>query len=482
MDEQKTSDVALEWLFIEAVLHAQKEAYRLCGLVKLHDFTDVSAGVVFIAARELKNTGKPVSESAVRQVLDSPGHRPRVDPEVFKRRTPDAELVPLADRAALQLVAMGRTRRDLEEKRTKANLLTNVYRVSDFASVEQSLPKIEWLWDGWLARGIVSVLASSPGEGKSAIALEIARRVMGSSSAGGDSCVLPASAVVEDGPHIGGPLQEENQEGGHTGPPLQETTRPEGRDVLFVDTEAAEAILRQRVTGWSLPKDRLKVFAMTDPVEGIIHLALDNASDFERIVGAVRELRPPLVVIDSLSGGHAMEENSAKLRGLLLKITMLARNSRSAFLVVHHLRKRARGEPDTASLDRLRGSSTIAQFARIIWAIDRPDPSDPRRRLFQVKNNLVAWPKPVGFTISDKGLAFTEAPSKPQGRTWAEQAVTFIQELLRERPISAAEVFRQATQCGYSRYMIYRASERLGVIKCKQGLGVWVWRLPGDKG
>ena len=465
LDFTKRVDVEAERQVIEALLHAPKDARRLCAMVQPCDFTDPQTREVFASALNLLAGDQPVNERTVRSFSKFAGSTLPIGSEIFRRVTPEEELVARAERAAAKLIELTRYRRAIAgtlagpgadalarpappAPQTQAEWLAEALSLASFAAVEQSLPTVEWLWDGWLARGIVSVLASSPGEGKSAIALEVARRAMGGADAWPDG-----------------------KKPGDAG------------DAILVDTEAAEAILRQRVTDWSLPKDRLQVFAARGPAAGLMHMALDEKEDLDRLQCAVKLLKPALVIVDSLSGAHAMEENSSMLRGLLLKLATLARDSRSAFLVVHHLRKRARGEPDTASLDRLRGSSTIAQFARIIWAIDRPDPGDPRRRLFQVKNNLVAWPKPVGFTISDKGLAFAEAPTMPRSLSPVEQAVEFLESLLRGHTLAGREVIRQASECGFSQMMVYRASWKLKVVKAKSGLsGTWEWCLPtGEK-
>ncbi len=124
------------------------------------------------------------------------------------------------------------------------------------------------------------------------------------------------------------------------GGPLHE----ERKTVILVDTEASEAILRRRVREWTVPTERLCVFASAGPAAGMVGLALDEAEDWRRLQSAVMATRPALVIVDSLSGAHAMDENSSRMRLLLLKLARLARDSRAALLVVHHLRKRSRSE------------------------------------------------------------------------------------------------------------------------------------------
>ena len=522
---------------VEGVLFAPREAKRLIEMVKDVEFADPSARVVFDAARKVAGGSDPVSIHSVMAHLRAFGKLPSVDRSIFKRTCPDAELVPRAEQAARRLLGLANDGahppvpipteggngdiRDFREHRLRpdgdspngapllvptADMLPcpsdasrqrmmNVPIISpdssppseearghtwvapymkkqteddvalhDFASVEESLGEVTWLWEGWLARGLVTVLASSPGEGKSALALEVARRVV--SSVGGDPCVPPVSssqqARNEEGPHMGGPLQEKQEK------------------AILVDTEASEAILRRRVREWSVPKERLCVFASAGPVAGMVGLSLDRSEDWRRLESAVMAARPALVIVDSLSGAHAMDENSSRMRLLLLKLARLARDSRSAFLVVHHLRKRSRSEPDAATLERLRGSSTLAQVARCVWTIDRPDPNDPRRRLSQVKNNLVALPAPIGFTIGPTGLTFCAAPEKPRPCTQVDKAMEMIAAVLAKGPVPAAVVLQETSGCGFSSHVVWHASERMNVQKVRDGhFGNWVWRLPG---
>jgi KaiC/GvpD/RAD55 family RecA-like ATPase len=425
-----------------------------------------------------------------------------VDRSLFKRTCPDAELVARAEHAARRLIgdsqkppepvappasgSLPDSSPPSEEARGHLSLTLGAstwvapymkkqtdddVTLHDFASVEKSLPEVTWLWEGWLPRGLVTVLASSPGEGKSALALEVARRVV--SCVGGDPCVPPVSSSQQPRNEEGPPLADAR--GKHMGGPLQEK-------VILVDTEASEAILRRRVREWSIPKERLCVFASAGPVAGMVGLSIDEAEDWRRLESAVIAARPALVIVDSLSGAHAMDENSSRMRFLLLKLARLARDSQAAFLVVHHLRKRSRSEPDAATLERLRGSSTLAQVARCVWTIDRPDPNDPRRRLSQVKNNLVALAPPIGFTIGPTGLTFCDAPKGPRGTTQAAQAAEFVERLLADGPLPVCQIWQQTDECGFSRKSVFQGSHLLGVVKSRrEPTGPWVWDLPGRK-
>jgi KaiC/GvpD/RAD55 family RecA-like ATPase len=347
--------------------------------------------------------------------------------------------------------------------------------LSDYASVEASLPEVEWLWEGWLPRGFVTVLASAPGEGKSALALEIIRRIL-LSCRGGPMCP-PGSAVSsivgeQSNSEEGAPLADAR--GKHMGGPLQEKAT-----AILIDTEATEAILRKRVREWKVPTEGLRVFASKDPVSAIASLSLDDAEEWSLIERSVKAEKPALVVVDSLSGAHSGSENSSQLRGLLLKLARLARDSSAAVLVVHHLRKRHALEPDAVTLDRIRGSGVIAQLARCIWALDRPDPRDARRRLAQIKNNLAPFPAALGVAIDATGVTFSDAAPQRRGRGQTAQAAEFLTTLLAEGSVPMRDAAAAMHEAGFNDFNIRSAAADVGVVRTRKSYGgSWRWSLP----
>ncbi len=522
---------------LEGAMYAPREAARILALVTQEDFTDPGMRLVFRMARDLLSSRKPVNQHTVKRLLKDLGWLRQVDKSIFTEESPAS--VAEAEAAAAALVARRRAAEtpvpacpessrgapaaadvapasgeptpvpavaDVAQAPPPVNVAQSPpaakkkerphpragvphhrdddVTLRDFAAVEASLAEVSWLWEGWLPRGLVTVLAASPGEGKSGLALEIARRAMGGAATWPDgaavSCGLCGTGALacdgkETAPAEGGWATSE----GKTAPAGGGWATSEGKTVVLVDTEAAEAILRRRVRDWAIPKDRLRVFATEGPTPGLARLALDDPRDWARIVSAVMETRPALVVVDSLSGGHALDENRAQIRHLLLKLAHLARDSRSAMLVVHHLRKRAGGDSSGITLDRLRGSGTLAQLARCVWAVDRPDPGDVRRRLFQVKNNLAPCPAPIGFTIGAAGLSFTDAPVKPCEPSQLELAEEFLRSLLSGGPILAIQVYRDAEDQGFARTTLNRAAARVGVVRTRDSkLGRFCWSLP----
>jgi len=311
-----------------------------------------------------------------------------------------------------------------------------------FEDLDLILPDIDWLWEPWLPVGAVTLLVGKPGSGKSALALAIA-------------------GIVTTGEPW--PDSQENNELGR---------------VVWVETESAQAIQRQRATAWGLPKARLIIPAKSDPLEKVW---LDEEEGWQIIEREARRDGVKLLVLDSLRGAYKGDENTSDTLDLLNRLAALARDTQIAVLVVHHLRKRGMLDDNKINLDRVRGSSAIVQIPRCVWAIDRPDPLTPDViRLSQIKNNLARFPEPIGFEISETGITWREAPTEPEAPTQREQAADLLLTLLKDGPRLATELYEEAEQAGISKITLKRAKKALGVVAVRKE-GHWWWALPARK-
>ena len=454
MVSEKDWGIDVEKALVEGVLRSPVAATELIGLVEAEDFSDPTLRDVFRTARGLAERKQAVNAGTVRRVLKDLGLLSEASRPLLDDPPREMEEV-ILDRArwAASRMRRGGSSAPITPPATRAPSWENgLLALDTFSNVSGSFPEVRWLLPGWLPRGMVTVLASSPGEGKSALALEVVRRVLSDRRAFAPPVDTPPTGAPAHGP-----------EGGEA--------------VVYVDCESAESVLATRVAQWGIDATRLRVFS-SKLSGGMACLSLDHPDDWSGLSDAVIRTRPALVVVDSLSSAHAMPESPSRLRAVMLALVRLARNSGSGVLLLHHLSRRA--GPDRPVLDRLRGSPCVAQLARCIWAIDRPDPADPRRRLGQIKNSMVETPGPVGFTLGDKGLAFTEAP---KGASQTELTAGFLGELLAAGPMAAGRVLRECEEYGLSRTAVWRASHILGVIRSRRRFnGPWRWSLPAGKG
>lgn len=303
---------------------------------------------------------------------------------------------------------------------------------------------IEWVWPGWLPRGFLVLLAGEQGQGKSILALRIA------------SCFLRGDPWP-DGTSI-------NQ-------------ADMGR-VLWVECEEAQGLNIQRARAWNLKlEDILQPTPVDQPMRDI---KLDNPRDWRNVQTMARRQDVKLIIIDSLSGANTKDENSNEALQLTKQLAALARDTKKPILLTHHLRKRGILDTDGAvSLDRIRGFSGITQPARVVWALDCPDPMDEEtRRLSTIKNNLAKYADPLGFKIDSTGaVVFVPAPNAPKKTTKLEKAIAFLEQYLTSGPKDADACLKEMLEQGIGKSTVFSARQDLQIITTMQGKECY-WALP----
>jgi len=312
--------------------------------------------------------------------------------------------------------------------------------VVTWADIARALGPIEWFWPKWLPRGFVTILAGDLGAGKSALALRIA-------------AVFCAAWSWPDGTQCDSP-----------------------GEVLWLEAESAQAINLERARNWGLPLDN--IVTMPDPFAAV---NLDDPAQRAEIEFISKRPSLRLIVVDSLRAATRGDENSSATIQAVLWLASLARDHQLAVLLLHHLRKRGlQDRPDVVTLDRLRGSSAIVQPARVVWAIDAPDPTRPEmRRLSVIKSNLACFPEPLGFQVTNNSLLFGPAPEAPRQETRVDRACDLLLSLLRQGPREVTELQTEAEGAGLSWDTMKRAKGKLGVVAIRDGKRrLWLWALP----
>lgn len=312
-------------------------------------------------------------------------------------------------------------------------------RLLSWSELDTMIGPIEWEWKSWLPRGLLCILAGESGTGKSALALMLA------------NCFISGKAWPDGSPYGGDPGA-----------------------VLWCEAEAAQAINLDRAKAWGIPLQRLKL-----PLANLLEdFKLDRADHKGALVEAAQRPEIRFIAIDSLSGADSKSEKSVEDSSNVKWLAELARDTNKPILLTHHLRKRGLLDSEVVTLDRLRGSSAIVQPARIIWALDVPDPSDKdTKRLQVVKSNLARFPEPVGMVWKDDVLRWTAAPEVPHIETVAEKAMDLLRALLENKPQPYEKVEQEFHAAGISYATLKRAKAKLGVVSSKNQDG-WFWGLP----
>lgn len=307
-------------------------------------------------------------------------------------------------------------------------------QTSTMAELEEFFGSVKWAWQDWIPKGYLTMIVGPQAVGKSFFAAHLA-------------AIMSSGERWPDG-----------------------TPGKKKMTVLIIETEGMKGV-------WV---ERLKL-ADANP-ENIIVLGdeaelIDIEERFQGIVATCEEQKPDVLIIDSLSAGHALKENDAHMRTLLKKYAELAASFKIPILLVHHTRKRAREESVEVTLDRVRGSSTITQLCRSVIVLYTYE-NTGITKAESVKSNLCKLPSSFGFTITGRGLTFGDAPVAPVKRTAVGDAGEFLEELLADGPVPSKQVYEEGEKAGFSKSSLRRAKKALDIQPYKDG--VWYWKMPGE--
>lgn len=315
------------------------------------------------------------------------------------------------------------------------------FQGSSWADLKEVIGPIQWMWPGWLPLGFQSMAAAYSGIGKSNLLLHIAKVIT-------TGCNWPDGTPYEH----------------------------EAGKVLWCETENAHALNLDRAITWSIP-----IEAILSPLEDPLgNVSLDDKQHIEAIFKCAQRDDVKLIIVDSFSGGTQKEAiSSSKIGPLCNLLAAIAKRTNKPLLISHHLNKPQRGiAENVVTLPRVRDSSAIVQYSRVVWAIDEPDAEEPeRKRLYVIKNNLTKYPIPIGFDVTDDGLIFGDAPNiNRASRNKKERAENLLLKLLADGRVATSTIEELSKSHDISMETMRRAKKNLGIISEMDG--VWYWRLP----
>ena len=326
--------------------------------------------------------------------------------------------------------------------------------------------EVEHLPGGYIPNAMFSLIGGDPGEGKTRLQLDLA-------------------AAVTRG--------RAWPEGSDTGAP---------GDVLFVGEEdTLEHVIRPVFD--ALGGDASRFYA----IDGLIKEARDGTEresaftlaeeGLDALEAVVKDKRPRLMLIDPVTGhlGNRDSWKDAEVRAALTPLARLSERYGMATNASAHLNKASQ----QAVAYRIGGTIAFRAVARAVFYVV-PDPTDPtrqRRLLFHDKSNVGAKRAPRGYTIIDKdGVGIVAWDRDPVTVTLQEalglsggaddqrqdtEAMTFLRELLTDKPLSAGDVDAARRNAGIAPRTLERAKARLSVRSVRRGFGkdaVWLWELP----
>jgi len=214
-------------------------------------------------------------------------------------------------------------------------------------------PAVEWLVEGFLSRGAVTMLAGAPGSGKSLLAQSI------------------AAAAVSGNGNVAG-------------------IGVEPARVCIVDGENGEDLIQRRFTALGLEaaawSTRLRVFA----AEGF-----DLVSDLEQLDATLAADPCDLLILDAwVSLWTGSEASVDAVKQCFGGLRELSRTHRLGTVLIHHTTKGAA---------TYRGSGAIASTLEAVFTLTRGD-RDPERVLACQKMRLGPEPPVRNLEVSEAGF------------------------------------------------------------------------------
>ena len=333
-------------------------------------------------------------------------------------------------------------------KSVKKDLLT---RVSDIPR-----KKVEWLWEPYLPRGFVTVLAGPKWGGKTWVTMSIVEALTrGGGFPGSDLTFAPINC---------GYISSEDPE---------------------------DCVLRPRLEDIGADLDRVYVHYGAMPMDQLIVALRHQIVKFDLEFIAI----DPLL---SFLPTNKRSISSEDMRAVLDPVGELAKEFECVIMLPTHLAK----QPYAEALDRISGSAQIAAQSRSILFVDKdPERQDPHRRVlvhagsnlgetgdswaYTIEGGQFEWePTPVNLDATQLfGNPSSSSSSMPKTGATAV-ALEIITDLCSDDYYPTADVFAAGKERGISIRTLQKVAEKL-VQKRREGVGTKTqkvfWMLKKDK-
>jgi hypothetical protein len=192
-------------------------------------------------------------------------------------------------------------------------------------------------------------------------------------------------------------------------------------------------------TGWKFDKNRIKILDSRMAWKGGLFPALDSNEGKDVFKAFIEEVKPDLVVIDSLGSFVEEESNRESMKSMFDFLISTGDRYKCAHLLIHHLRKRKNNERNLPlDLSEVIGSSVIIRQSALVIGMEKRNASDSiqqgNHRNEIVVRHLKTWDKPFpsfSFVINSRtddngkeylGLCFNQTPLFGEGkqdRVWS---------------------------------------------------------------
>ena len=296
---------------------------------------------------------------------------------------------------------------------------------ADLGDIRRMISGMRWTWPRWLAAGVLNTLASNPGEGKTILAMNLAK-------------VLWEGRPWPDG---------------------SENTNPAGTTTLWVPADRHYPQLIDLADRYGMPDQAMRFNAPPDDPAG--GHDLDDPETLDALRAAIEQTAPGLVIVDTV--GMTTRRSLGRpeeAREYFSPLMDIAGKYSVPFLLVTHLSK------DSQALGR-----RIVGASRVVWKLTKPDPENqPDRRRLWVDKTYDLLPKPIGMTIAADGCIFDDNPptepseeSRPGGPSRLHEARKWLADRLASGPVPFTDLMQEGKALGYGMAYLYKARSDLDV-------------------
>lgn len=327
---------------------------------------------------------------------------------------------------------------------------------------------IQWLWDGWLAKGKFHILAGAPGTGKTTIAMAF------------------ASIVAEGGcwPLGYGRLSQ-----------------PQSVLIWTGEDDLADTLVPRLIAHGA---DLKKIHFIEGIRENGKYLSFDPATDIDVLSAEAKKIGSiGLIIVDPVSSAVSGDSNTnSDVRRNLQPLVDLGFALNTAVLGITHLTK---GTVGRDPLERVTGSIAFTAMPRLVLIAAKVEVGGiERRMLARIKSNI--GPDDGGFyydfthhkLLGHEGVTasrinwmgsvegsalelLAEGSVRNQGSSSLEEAENFVTLTLKHGPMPSTELKQLAKNSGIAERTLERARQKLGIKSYRDGNetgSLWKCRLP----
>lgn len=345
----------------------------------------------------------------------------------------------------------------------------------NIASANDSEPeKIDWMWDGWLARGRIHILAGPSTAGKTHIALDFA-------------------AILSNGDSSDGSYWPDKSKA------------PSGKTLIWSDEDSVQETILPRLIAAGANRDKL--YFITEYIKLNRSRPFDFKTDIPDLSYSIDKIGGiDLVIIDPIISAITGNANSnSAVRASLNVLNQLCIRHNCAILGIHHLNKNSKGKEP---LERVSGSLAFGAFPRVVMMAAKFKGSSPpssvvvrvkttnskqdggfeyyieQKTIYSkgkpFKSSFIRWDQPP--LTGDPSVILDSAESGKAGKKQSVlEAEKFLKGILANGEVPSIEINEKALEQEISKAALNSAAHNLNVEHVKKtdvAHGHWVCRLP----